>query len=320
MSFAPNYVGDKVRARPGTFLSKDQLRNIVPAAFATEKHESRSDRYAFIPTEQTIDVLLDNGFKPVEAGQIRTRTEGKEAFTKHMVRFQHPDAQPLAELGGLTPEVVMFNGHDGTSAYKLLAGLFRILCENGMISGSIDSMISIMHSGKVSKEVLDAAFTIVSDAPKLLDVAKDWSGVKFSRDDSVAFATAASALRWGFDHETLNLKGEIDPAKLLTTRRWADQGEGAWNVFNVVQENLIKGGQRVGRNPLNGRRISTRTVKGIGEDLRINRRLWTLATESVKIVKDGGTLTKIGLLALPSVFPPKAANDVDDAVFEDVAA
>ena len=50
---------------------------------------------------------------------------------------------------------------------------------------------------------------------------------------------------------------------------------GIWKSFNCVQEALLRGGQ-TGRNE-RGRRVTTRPVKAVDADLRINRQLWALA-------------------------------------------
>jgi Domain of unknown function (DUF932) len=60
----------------------------------------------------------------------------------------------------------------------------------------------------------------------------------------------------------------------LSPRRHADQGNDLWTQFNVVQEHLLKGGQRRADS-----RRSTRKISSVGEDVRLNRALWTLAEE-----------------------------------------
>jgi hypothetical protein len=50
-----------------------------------------------------------------------------------------------------------------------------------------------------------------------------------------------------------------------------------WSVFNRVQENVIKGGLSAYK-PGSFQRTTTRTVKGIDQDIRLNRALWTLGT------------------------------------------
>jgi hypothetical protein len=58
-------------------LTNDMIRARAPSAFAETPHDSRSERYAFIPTSQVIDAMRNEGFLPVFAAQSRSRIEGK---------------------------------------------------------------------------------------------------------------------------------------------------------------------------------------------------------------------------------------------------
>ena len=104
-------------------LTIDALRSLIPSAFATKAHSSRSSRYAYIPTSEVLEGLVREGFAPYKAVQSKSRIEGKAEFTKHMIRLRHADA--VAAASGNIPEVVIINSHDGTSAYKLLSGSLR---------------------------------------------------------------------------------------------------------------------------------------------------------------------------------------------------
>jgi hypothetical protein len=69
---------------------------------------------------------------------------------------------------------------------------------------------------------------------------------------------------------------------LLTARREEDMtlpdaSRDVWKSFNCVQEALLRGGQ-TGLNE-RGRRVTTRPVKAVDADLRINRQLWALAED-----------------------------------------
>ena len=76
----------------------------------------------------------------------------------------------------------------------------------------------------------------------------------------------------------------VSAAKLLETRRYDDRGNSLWQVFNRVQENLIRGGQKdYSRRRDNGsRHVRTRPVTGLAEDIRLNKSLWHLA-EALRI-------------------------------------
>src|SRR3954469_20340866 len=73
-------------------LGEDQMRRVAPSIFAAGKHDSRSERYTYIPT---IDVLRGlrglrkQGFEPFMVAQGRTRVEGRAEYTKHMIRLRH---------------------------------------------------------------------------------------------------------------------------------------------------------------------------------------------------------------------------------------
>ncbi len=56
-------------------LTNDELIQVVPSIFSEEKHNSRSERYTYIPTITLLDKLRDEGFQPFFACQSRVRDE-----------------------------------------------------------------------------------------------------------------------------------------------------------------------------------------------------------------------------------------------------
>lgn len=84
----------------------------------------------------------------------------------------------------------------------------------------------------------------------------------------------------------------VDPSQVLAPRRRGDDEANLWATFNVVEENLTKGGLRyvvpAHRNEegiaVPARRARTREVKSLREDTKLNKALWTLA-EELKILK-----------------------------------
>ena len=73
----------------------------------------------------------------------------------------------------------------------------------------------------------------------------------------------------------------VGAEKLLTYRRRDDAAPTLWNTLNVVQENMMDGGQKdySRRRPENPRRFfgKTRAVKGLDENVRLNKALWHMA-------------------------------------------
>jgi hypothetical protein len=259
--------------RPLVALTMDQLRDRAPSAFAETAHESRSARYAYIPTTRIIEALQDEGFRPVSAQQSISRC-GRTAFTKHMLKFARMDGTELLRVGDSIPQVSLINSHDGTSAYNLIAGLYRLVCNNGlMVADSFAQSVKVQHTGDIVGRVIEGSFKVIDDATRAGEVSKAWGAIQLAPTEAAAFARAAAVLRW----DDAEKGAPIATDALLRPRRHGDDGADLWRVFNRTQENLIQGGQR-GRTT-NARRMTVRPVAAIDGNVKLNRALWQLAEE-----------------------------------------
>lgn len=258
-------------------LSHAEIRAIAPSVFASAPHASRSERYAYIPTVDVLNGLEREGFHVVKAMQSRSRIPGKAEFTKHMLRLRHESTADLVTVGESIPEVVLINSHDGTSAYQLLAGLFRLVCSNGMVvADSLVGSLKVQHSGNVTAKVIEGSFKVLENTGKAVDAARSWSGIELSDDEALAFAQGAHTIRFGAEDTTIN------PVRLLAARRQDDVGSDLWRTFNRVQENVIRGGLQ-GLNATGTRRVSSRAIRGIDGDVRLNTALWQLAERMAEL-------------------------------------
>jgi Domain of unknown function (DUF932) len=255
-------------------LTDDQLRRFAPSVFAEAAHESRSERYIYIPTATILAGLRREGFEPVSARQSRTREESRREFTKHMIRMRHRSLRDL-KLDETFPEIVLVNSHDGTSAYQVMGGLFRLACLNGMVvSEGQCKTVKVPHKGNIMERVIEGSYQVLEHSANALHAASDWRGIDLNRDEQMAFAEAAHVIRFG-DADG-NVSTPIQPAQLLEVRRSADRGNDLWRVFNRTQEAVIRGGLSA-VNPETRRRTTTKAVNGISEDLRLNKALFLLS-------------------------------------------
>ncbi|MEW4569526.1 DUF932 domain-containing protein [Tautonia sp. JC769] len=252
-------------------LSRDDLRRLAPGIFADRPWGGMSGRYRMVPTVEVADILRDRGFLPVRAHQSRSRIPGKGAFTRHLIRFRHRsflDA-PAPAVGGELPELVLTNSHDGTSAYRFMAGIFRLVCGNGLVVQSADfGSIGVRHSGGADfhARIIEATCRVAEEAPRTMETIGAWGGIELEPRQRLDFAAAA----W-----ELKPNPAITPEQLLRPRRPEDDRPDLWRTLNRVQENLIRGD--LGGVNARGRRIRTRPVRSVEADLRINRGLWRLA-------------------------------------------
>lgn len=262
------YMNTEIASAFTPALSADRLLRDVPAAFADRAHEDVSSTYVFISTSQLVSALTDAGFQPVTARQTRARGD-RAGFTKHMIRFRH--VRDSVTLVDAVPELILINAHDATSAYQLRAGLFRPVCTNGMMARIGDfGLIHVPHRGNVIANVVEAALTITRGFADIGTVIERMARTVLSNEQRVDFAHAAAQLRY-------NNAGHIPyaPSRLLEARRAIDQGDDVWHVYNVVQENVMRGG--VIGTSASGRATRTRGIRAIREDVRINTGLWHLA-------------------------------------------
>lgn len=271
----------------GRALTETELRQIAPSVFATTAHESRSDRFAPIPTIEVIRGLAREGFEVVGAKQAVTRVAGKADFTKHLLRIRKIDSDATYSVGDTVAEMLLKNANDGTSVYDLFAGLFRIACLNSLVAniGSIDS-VKVRHTGRnIVDNVIEGTFRVVENAKLALAAPAQWSQVKMDRDESLAMAEAARVIRFG--DEQGNVDSPVQANQLLIARRPGDVDRtNLWTNFNVIQENVIRGGltgTRVNAETGRRRRMSTRAIQGIDQDVKLNRALWTLASKMAEL-------------------------------------
>lgn len=252
-------------ARP---LADDEIARVAPSIFAAEPHGSRSERYTYIPTIDVLRGLRKEGFEPFMVVQTQVRDRAKRDHTKHLIRLRHADQINGREAN----EIILLNSHDGSSAFQMLAGMFRFVCQNGMVCGNTIGDIRVPHKGDVIGQVIEGAFTVLDTFEDAANQRESMEALRLTDGEQGAFARAALSLK--YDDET---PPPIAADQLLQPRRYEDRGSDLWSTFNRVQENMTKGGI-VGRTQ-RGRTTRTRAVNGIDQNVKINRALWVLADE-----------------------------------------
>ena len=249
-------------------LSDDQIHRVAPSIFAEAPHESRSQRYAYIPTATVLTELRKEGFQPFLVTQTRTRHEDRRDYTKHMIRLRHASQ---INARGEANEIILLNSHDGTSSYQMLAGMFRFVCSNGLVCGDTVADVRVPHKGDVAGQVIEGAYQVLHGFDRALESRESMQAITLDEGEAEVFARAALSLKY----DDPDKPAPITESQILMPRRFGDRRPDLWSVFNRTQENLTKGGLH-GRSA-NGRRQQTRPVQGIDSDIRLNRALWLLA-------------------------------------------
>jgi len=265
------------RDRP---LTREELARYVPSVFSEDKHESRSARYTCIPTITLLDNLQREGFQPFFACQTRVRDQSKREHTKHMLRLRRAGQI----TGKQVPEIILLNSHDGSSSYQMLPGLFRSVCQNGLICGQSFGEVRVPHRGNVVEKVIEGAYEVLGIFDRVEEKRDAMESLTLPVPARQAIANAALRYRFGEEHQPVTV------SQLLTPRRYEDYSDDLWTVYQRIQENLIKGGLS-GRNA-KGRRSHTRAVKGIDGDVKLNRALWVMAENMLEFFEGAKTASR----------------------------
>lgn len=237
----------------------------VPSVFSEEKHESRSNRYTYIPTITLLDSLQREGFEPFFACQTRVRDQSRREHTKHMLRLRRAGQR----TGHQVPEIILLNSHDGSSSYQMLPGLFRSVCSNGLVCGQSFGEVRVPHKGDVVEKVIEGAYEVLGIFDRVEEKRDAMQSLMLPPPAQQALAKAALDYRFGEDHQP------VTAAQVLTPRRYEDRNDDLWTVYQRVQENLMKGG--LSGRTAQGKRSRTRAVNGIDGDVKLNRALWVMS-------------------------------------------
>jgi len=254
------------------FLTRDDIVARVPSALASTHDGRRSDLYTFVPTLDIINSMESNGWGVVAAKVPKARKSASRDFGIHQLEFQERGAVALVDprvpdSKAIFPRIHILNSHNGTSRFQVLAGLYTLVCSNGLIVSTASvGEFSTRHTGSFNAE--DAFRTVEQFRAAMSgigDTMQLWSGLQLSPTEADEFALAAARIRWNDPADAIP-----SPAYILAPHREADVGRDLWRVFNVAQENLIGGGfKRATR--------EARKVTNLRESIRINSELWNLA-------------------------------------------
>lgn len=262
--------------RTGSPLSLEAIRQVAPAVFALEPHSSRGPRYAYVPTITPLQTLLDKGWAVYEAAQQRSRAADRDPYTKHLLRLRKTGTK---HYGDGVPEVILINGHDGTAAYHLIAGFFRFICMNGLMTGSHITHFKVRHTvgPQTSAEVLAAGErTVTEKFPVMVEQIDKMRSIRLPSGLQVALAERALRLRYG------DTVAPFPSSDLLACRRDEDKDPTLWNMLNRIQENIMNGGWET-KSAMFARRSAVRPVERVSAVAKINSGLWD---EAMKIVEE----------------------------------
>ena len=255
------------------FLSNEQVKRIAPSIFTATAAENVSSHYTHIPTSQVMEDMSQLGWNVVDAKQVKARKG--IGFQKHLIVFRNTDVVINGSDGDTVfPQILLTNSHDGKNAFTFTAGLFRMVCENGLVIATEQfEDVKMRHMGYTFEQLQVKIREMVARLPLTVESMNKMKTVELDEEKAVDLATRALATR--FTESDLKYI-TVDVKELLRPTRSEDKGTDLWSVFNVIQEKILDGDFNY--NAGNKSR-KARKIKNFSQDLKVNKELFALALE-----------------------------------------
>jgi hypothetical protein len=244
-----------------TTIDTTTIEGLPPAPSPDMSH-----RYLFVDTKKVVDDMADLGFTVAGFRRPRYRTEAG-AFGLHEVDFRRP--QDVNKADDEAPRVLFLNTYDGSRKAQLVSGVIRFICMNGMLAGTVLQNNKFIHLQDYESQLLDGIKAAGEVASKVFDRIETFKSTKLDRPTLIKMAAEARALRFSEDEDL-----DVQPQHLLMPRRREDAKQDLWTAWNVLQENLLKGG--VPGRDKGGKVRTIRPLNQIQKSNDLNRGLWDL--------------------------------------------
>ena len=282
------------------YLSKDELREVAPSIFSTKPSPEVSKKYSHIPTDRLIDDMELLGWNVIDAKEVNARTKGTKGYQKHLVVFRNDDivinqmpnnivessTSPTGyrrtngtfakknPIDTVFPQILLTNSHDGKNAFTFTAGLFRMVCENGLVISTNEfEKVSIRHMGYDFEELQKQVTEMVKQLPLTVESMNKMIDTQMNQKMIMDFAKDMLAVR--FPEDELK-RITIDMDEFITPVRPEDKGDDLWSVFNTIQEKIIEGDfdYTVGT-----KHRKARQIKNFKQDMDLNSKMFDVALE-----------------------------------------
>ena len=251
-------------------ISKEQVKQVAPSVFTKHGSSTVSEKYSHIPTERVMDDMSALGWNVVDAKEIKSRKN--QGFQKHMLVFANPEIVITGADGDTVfPRILLTNSHDGKNAFTFQAGLYRLVCSNGLVIADEQfGKMKIRHMGYDFEALQTLITEMVEKLPLTVESMNRFKSKQLTQEQKEQFALEALGLRFDTENKTFNVD------EFLTPTRKEDSNDDLWSVFNLVQEKLVNGMFTYGA----GVKIrKARRIKNFQQDIALNSDLYKLALQ-----------------------------------------
>ena len=266
------------------FKSLEELQEVAPSIFTKTGSDKTSSKYTHIPTDRVIKDLELLGWGVVDAKEVNARQD--KGYQKHLVVFRNPDVsinKKSTNVDGevfediVFPQILVTNSHDGKNSFKFQAGLYRMVCENGLVIADQQfEDYTIRHMGYDFEALQGVIKDMISNLDLTVESMNKMRKIELDENQQFEFAKQLLDIRV---EGTDNMYKEDQIGDILVPQRKEDFGDDLWSVFNRVQENIVEGNFKYYNAKTLGTERQARPIKNFKQDMDVNKKLFSAALE-----------------------------------------
>jgi len=242
------------------------IKSEAPSVFATSPSPKMSDKYVFVPTFEILENFEREGWTLASVKQT-----GRGVHGVHELRFRNGE---LPKVGDSLVEAIIRNSHNGIATFSVSAGLHRLVCSNGLtVPTSLSESFKLRHQRFDLDEVKRLTESFAGRLPVIQGSVNRMMSKELTLAEKTQFVKKAINTRW----KTGTVPASLDVMSIMYPKREEDNKNDLWTIFNVVQENFVRGG--IEYTSPRGRKTSLKGLKNIVAVNQVNTKLWELAEE-----------------------------------------
>lgn len=254
-------------------LSIDDVKDKAGSVFSESSSEDVSRLYNHISTSTIIDDMQLLGWHMVDAKEVKARKDRTKGFQKHLIVFRNNSLKIEDKKGDVVyPQILLTNSHDGRNSFTFTAGLFRMVCENGLVVSTENfGTIKIRHMGYNFEELQSKIKYMVSKLPLTIASMEKMKNIHLDLKEALEFAKKSIDIRFTEQEQSgisINLEDLISPI------REEDSDDSLWVLYNIIQEKMISGNFEYEKE---GKFRRARKISSFSTDIKINKDLFELA-------------------------------------------
>ena len=241
--------------------------------------KTTSNKYGTTQTRGVIEVIKDNGFDIRATLAPNARNEENRQFNKHVLRITRPELLKEQNI----PEIVFINNNNNRGSAQIMLGIFRMICQNGMILGDTIHSQKIRHDSSFLDNLDNGLQLAFKDFDKTKLLLETMQNIELSSTEISAYKHFISQevlvpMLSNKNTQKISIDNSFNPLRV------EDQRNDLYTTFNRVQEHVITKGikyQRIDEikkegvlnNELKFINGTTRTIKAIDKNVKVNQEL-----------------------------------------------